>query len=136
MEVAREVIQDRLQLDIPIAGLAKDDKHRTAELLFGFPPKVIGMRPTDPLFHLLEQIQNEVHRFAISFHREKRSKGTIRTQLTDIPGIGPTTARNLLLRFGSLKEIKLQTYDDLAKEVGAAKAKRLVEYFGTADGAR
>lgn len=129
MEVAREVIQDQLHLDIPIAGLAKDDRHHTSELLFGFPPAVVGMKPTDPLFHLLEQIQNEVHRFAITFHKDKRSKGTFRTQLTDIPGIGEKTARDLLLKFGSVKEVRLQTEADLAHVVGPAKAKAIIDYF-------
>lgn len=129
MEVAREVIQDQLHLDIPIAGLAKDDRHHTSELLFGFPPAVVGMKPTDPLFHLLEQIQNEVHRFAITFHKDKRSKGTFRTQLTDIPGIGEKTARDLLLKFGSVKEVRLQTEADLARVVGPAKAKAIIDYF-------
>lgn len=129
MEVARQVIQDQLHLDIPIAGLAKDDRHHTSELLYGFPPAVVGLKPTDPLFHLLEQIQNEVHRFAITFHKDKRSKGTFRTQLTDIPGIGEKTARELLLKFGSLKEVKLQTEADLAKVVGPAKAKQIIAFF-------
>ena len=129
MEVAREVIQDQLHLDIPIAGLAKDNRHHTSELLFGFPPAVVGMKPTDPLFHLLEQIQNEVHRFAITFHKDKRSKGTFRTQLTDIPGIGEKTARDLLLKFGSVKEVRLQTEADLAHVVGPAKAKAIIDYF-------
>lgn len=129
MEVAREVIQDQLHLDIPIAGLAKDDRHHTSELLFGFPPAVVGMKPTDPLFHLLEQIQNEGHRFAITFHKDKRSKGTFRTQLTDIPGIGEKTARDLLLKFGSVKEVRLQTEADLARVVGPAKAKAIIDYF-------
>ena len=131
MEVARQVIQDQLHLEIPIAGLAKDDRHHTSELLYGFPPKVVGLKPTDPLFHLLEQIQNEVHRFAITFHKDKRSKGTFRTQLTDIPGIGDKTARNLLLKFGSVKEVRLQTEADLAKVVGPAKAKAILAYFAT-----
>lgn len=129
MEVARQVIQDQLHLDIPIAGLAKDDRHHTSELLYGFPPAVVGLKPTDPLFHLLEQIQNEVHRFAITFHKEKRSKGTFRTQLTDIPGIGEKTARELLLKFGSLKEVKIQTEADLAKVVGPAKARTIIDFF-------
>lgn len=129
MEVAREVIQDRLHLDIPIAGLAKDDRHHTSELLYGFPPKIVGLKPTDPLFHLLEQIQNEVHRFAITFHKEKRSKGTFRTSLTDIPGIGQKTAHDLLLRFGSVKQIRLQTIDDLAAAIGPSKAKTVYEYL-------
>ena len=131
MEVARQVIQDQLHLEIPIAGLAKDDRHHTSELLYGFPPQVVGLKPTDPLFHLLEQIQNEVHRFAITFHRDKRSKGTFRTQLTDIPGIGDKTARDLLLKFGSVKEVRLQTEADLAKVVGPAKAKAILAYFAT-----
>ena len=131
MEVARQVIQDQLHLEIPIAGLAKDDRHHTSELLYGFPPQVVGLKPTDPLFHLLEQIQNEVHRFAITFHRDKRSKGTFRTQLTDIPGIGDKTARDLLLKFGSVKEVRLQTETDLAKVVGPAKAKAILAYFAT-----
>ena len=131
MEVARQVIQDQLHLEIPIAGLAKDDRHHTSELLYGFPPKVVGLKPTDPLFHLLEQIQNEVHRFAITFHKDKRSKGTFRTQLTDIPGIGDKTARDLLLKFGSVKEVRLQTEADLSKVVGPAKAKAIIAYFST-----
>ena len=131
MEVARQVIQDQLHLEIPIAGLAKDDRHHTSELLYGFPPKVVGLKPTDPLFHLLEQIQNEVHRFAITFHKDKRSKGTFRTQLTDIPGIGDKTARDLLLKFGSVKEVRLQTEADLSKVVGPAKAKAILAYFAT-----
>lgn len=133
MEVAREVIQDRLHLDIPIAGLAKDDRHHTSELLYGFPPKIVGLKPTDPLFHLLEQIQNEVHRFAITFHKEKRSKGTFRTSLTDIPGIGQKTAHDLLLRFGSVKQIRLQTIDDLAAAIGLSKAKTVYEYLKQTD---
>ena len=131
MEVARQVIQDQLHLEIPIAGLAKDDRHHTSELLYGFPPQVVGLKPTDPLFHMLENLQNEVHRFAITFHRDKRSKGTFRTQLTDIPGIGDKTARDLLLKFGSVKEVRLQTEADLAKVVGPAKAKAILTYFAT-----
>lgn len=129
MEVARQVIVDQLHLDIPIAGLAKDDKHHTSELLYGFPPQVVGLRPTDPLFHLLERIQDEVHRFAITFHRKKRSKGLLKTQLTDIPGIGDKTARDLLLKFGSIKEVRLQTHADLARVVGPAKAQAIIDYF-------
>ena len=131
MEVARQVIQDQLHLEIPIAGLAKDDRHHTSELLYGFPPQVVGLKPTDPLFHMLENIQNEVHRFAITFHKDKRSKGTFRTQLTDIPGIGDKTARDLLLKFGSVKEVRLQTETDLAKVVGPAKAKAILAFFAT-----
>ena len=131
MEVARQVIQDQLHLDIPIAGLAKDDRHHTSELLYGFPPQVVGLKPTDPLFHMLENIQNEVHRFAITFHKDKRSKGTFRTQLTDIPGIGDKTARDLLLKFGSVKEVRLQTEADLAKVIGPAKAQAILAFFAT-----
>lgn len=129
MEVARQVLQDQLHLDIPIAGLAKDDKHHTRELLFGFPPKTIGMKPTDPLFHLMERIQNEVHRFAITFHRDKRSKGTFKTQLTDVPGIGPKTAQELILRFGSVREVKIQPFESLESVVGPVKAKAIVDFF-------
>lgn len=132
MEVARQVICDELKIDLPIAGLAKDDRHRTRELLCydaSWQICTVGLKPTDPLFHLLEQIQNEVHRFAITFHRDKRSKGTFRTQLTDIPGIGEKTARDLLLRFGSVKEVKLQTLDDLAKAIGPAKAQLVFDHF-------
>ncbi|MBR4230496.1 MAG: excinuclease ABC subunit C [Bacteroidales bacterium] len=129
MEVAREVIQDQLHLNIPIAGLAKDDRHRTNELLYGFPPKVVGLKPTDPLFHLLEQIQNEVHRFAITFHKEKRSRGTFRTSLTDIPGIGPKTAHDLLLRYGSVKQVSIQTLEDLSAAIGPAKAEAVYNHL-------
>ncbi len=130
MHVAREVIVDRLGLAIPIAGLAKDDRHRTNELLTFTPASeicVVQLKPTDPLFHLLEQIQNEVHRFAITFHKNKRSKGTFRTTLTDIPGIGEHTAHELLLRFGSVKQVQLQTLDDLSAVIGPAKAKVVYE---------
>ena len=130
MHVAREVIVDRLQLSIPIAGLAKDDRHRTNQLL-RFNERgdiaVVGLKPTDPLFHLLEQIQNEVHRFAITFHKDKRSKGTFRTSLTDIPGIGEKTAHDLLLRYGSVKQIQIQTFDDLSAAIGPAKARVLYD---------
>ncbi len=129
MEVAREVIYDQLHLNIPIAGLAKDDRHHTNELLYGFPPKVVGLKPTDPLFHMLEQIQNEVHRYAITFHKEKRSRGTFRTSLTDIPGIGPKTAHDLLLRYGSVKQISLQTLDDLSAAIGPAKAEMVYKHL-------
>lgn len=130
MHVAREVIVDRLHLAIPIAGLAKDDRHRTNQLL-RFDERgeiaVVGLKPTDPLFHLLEQIQNEVHRFAITFHKDKRSKGTFRTALTDIPGIGEKTAHDLLLRYGSVKQIQIQTLEDLSAAIGPAKARALYD---------
>jgi len=130
MHVAREVIVDHLHLAIPIAGLAKDDRHRTNQLL-RFDDRgeiaVVGLKPTDPLFHLLEQIQNEVHRFAITFHKDKRSKGTFRTALTDIPGIGEKTAHDLLLRYGSVKQIQIQTLEDLSAAIGPAKARALYD---------
>ena len=129
MEVVRRVLHGELGLDIPIAGLAKDDRHRTSELLYGFPPVSIGIAPRSPLFHLLEQIQNEVHRFAITFHRNKRSKGTFKTALTEIPGVGEKTARELLLQFKSVKQIRNTPLEDLAKVIGMAKAKVVYEHF-------
>ena len=132
MHVAREVIVDRLGLAIPIAGLAKDDRHRTNELLTFTPAGeicVVQLKPTDSLFHLLEQIQNEVHRFAITFHKDKRSRGTFRTSLTNIPGIGEKTAHELLLRYGSVKQIGIQTLDDLSSAIGAAKARLVYDHL-------
>lgn len=132
MNVAREVVNNKLGLNIPIAGLAKNDQHRTNELL-RYNERgeiaVVGLKPTDAVFHLLEQIQNEVHRFAITFHKEKRSKGTFRTALTDIPGIGEKTAHELLLRFGSVRQVQLQTLDDLSAAIGPAKATLVFNYF-------
>lgn len=131
MHVAEKELQ-QVGVAIPIAGLAKDDSHRTNELL-RFNERgeiaVVGLKPTDALFHLLEQIQNEVHRFAITFHKDKRSKGTFRTSLTDIPGIGPKTAHDLLLRFGSVKQISLQTLDDLSAAIGPAKAQVVYDHL-------
>lgn len=132
MEVARQVIQERLGLNIPIAGLAKDDRHRTNELLRYNDQgdiAVVGLKPTDPVFHLLERIQDEVHRYAITFHKDKRSKGTFRTVLTDIPGIGEKTAHDLLLRFGSVKQIQRQTLDDLSAAIGPAKAHTVYSFL-------
>ncbi len=132
MEVARAVVHDSLHLQIPIAGLAKNDRHRTSELLRYNEQgeiAVVQLKPTDPLFHLLEQIQNEVHRYAITFHKDKRSKGTFRTSLTDIPGIGVQTARDLLLRFGSVKQVGLQTLDDLSAAIGPAKARLVYDHL-------
>ena len=132
MEVARQVIQERLGLNIPIAGLAKDDRHRTNELLRYNDQgdiAVVGLKPTDPVFHLLERIQDEVHRYAITFHKDKRSKGTFRTALTDIPGIGEKTAHDLLLRFGSVKQIQLQTLDDLSAAIGPSKAHTVYSFL-------
>ena len=132
MEVARQVIQERLGLNIPIAGLAKDDRHRTNELLRYNDQgdiAVVCLKPTDPVFHLLERIQDEVHRYAITFHKDKRSKGTFRTVLTDIPGIGQKTAHQLLLHFGSVKQIQRQTLDDLSAVIGPAKAHTVYSFL-------
>lgn len=129
MEVIREVVEDELHLAIPIAGLAKDDRHRTHELLYGFPPKVIGMKPDSDLFRLLTQIQDEVHRFAITFHREKRSKHQLHSELDDIKGIGPKTRDSLLKALKSVKRIKEASMETLTDIVGEAKAKVLLEHF-------
>ena len=129
MEVIREVIEDELHLAIPIAGLAKDDRHRTHELLYGFPPKVIGMKPDSDLFRLLTQIQDEVHRFAITFHRDKRSKHQLHSELDDIKGIGPKTRDSLLKALKSVKRIKEASMETLTDIVGEAKAKVLLEHF-------
>ncbi len=127
MEVVREVVEDELHLQIPIAGLAKDDRHRTNELLFGFPPVVIGMKTNSELFHILTQIQDEVHRYAITFHRDKRSKHALHSALDDIKGIGTKTADALLKRFKSVKRIRQATLEELAECVGTAKAKAIKE---------
>lgn len=125
MEVVRSVVEDELGLHIPIAGLAKDSHHRTAELLFGFPPEPIGMRVDSPLFHLLTRMQDEVHRFAITFHKDKRSKGQVKSELDSIKGIGEKTKIVLLRRFKSLKRIREATLEELKAVVGEAKAKAL-----------
>ena len=125
MEVVRAVVEDELGLQIPIAGLAKDGHHRTAELLFGFPPEPIGMRMDSPLFHLLTRMQDEVHRFAITFHKDKRSKGQVKSELDHIKGIGEKTKVVLLRRFKSLKRIREATFEELKAVVGEAKAKAL-----------
>ncbi|MDF9830542.1 excinuclease ABC subunit UvrC [Parabacteroides sp. PF5-6] len=125
MEVVRAVIEDELQLKIPIAGLAKDRKHRTSDLLFGFPPESIGLVQQSPLFRLLEQMQNEVHRFAITFHKEKRSKSQTRSELDQIKGIGEKTKVLLLRHFKSVKRIREADFEELKKVVGEAKAKLL-----------
>ncbi len=123
MECVREVIEDKLNLYIPIAGLAKDDKHRTKELLYGFPPLHVEIQPNHSLFRFLAGIQDEVHRFAISFHRNKRSKSQIHSALDDINGIGEKTKDTLIKKFKSVKRIKEQTEEELAKVIGKAKAK-------------
>lgn len=134
MNIVREVIEDELGLNIPIAGLAKDDKHRTNELLFGFPPKTIQLKTESELFHLLTQMQDEVHRYAITFHREKRSKHALHSELDDIKGIGPKASEALLKAFKSVKRLKEAVqdsgrYDEIAAVVGPAKAKIIIEYF-------
>ena len=127
MEVVRQVIEDELHLNIPIAGLAKDNKHRTSELLYGFPPSVIGIKQNTPLFHLLENIQNEVHRFAITFHRDKRSKSQITSALDNISGVGEKRKSALLNKFKSVARIKAAPLEELEKIVGKLAAKNIKE---------
>ena len=129
MEVIREVIQDELHLDIPIAGLAKDDRHRTNELLYGFPPMKIALKVESELFHVLTHIQDEVHRFAITFHRDKRSKRALHSELDDIKGIGPKTRDELLNAFKSVKKIREAELSTLSDIIGPAKAKIVFENF-------
>lgn len=127
MEVVRQVIEDELKLNIPIAGLAKDNRHRTSELLYGFPAQIIGLKQNSNLFRLLTQIQDEVHRFAITFHKEKRSKRQTQSALDHIKGIGEVTKAALLKEFKSVKRIKEATTEDLARIIGEAKAKIIHE---------
>lgn len=136
MEVVREVIEDELHLSIPIAGLAKDDRHRTNELLFGFPQKVIGLKTDSELFHVLTHIQDEVHRYAITFHRDKRSKHALHSELDDIKGIGPKTKEALMNHFRTVKRITEASDDELTAVVGSSKAAILKAHFkekGNAD---
>lgn len=136
MEVVREVIEDELHLSIPIAGLAKDDRHHTNELLFGFPQKVIGLKTDSELFHVLTHIQDEVHRYAITFHRDKRSKHALHSELDDIRGIGPKTKEALLHHFRTVKRISEASDDELTAVVGSSKAAILKAHFkekGNAD---
>ena len=133
MEVIREVIQDELNLDIPIAGLAKDDRHRTNELLYGFPPMKVALKVESELFHVLTQIQDEVHRFAITFHREKRSKHALHSELDDIKGIGKKTKDALLQALKSVKRIREANLETLSGLIGKAKAKIIFEYFHQED---
>lgn len=136
MEVVREVIEDELHLRIPIAGLAKDDRHRTNELLFGFPQKVIGLKTDSELFHVLTHIQDEVHRYAITFHRDKRSKHALHSELDDIKGIGPKTKEALMNHFRTVKRISEASDDELTAVVGSSKAAILKAHFkekGNAD---
>ena len=131
MEVVREVVEDELGLQIPIAGLAKDDKHRTNELLYGFPQQVIGLKTDSLLFHLLTQIQDEVHRYAITFHRDKRSKHQISSELDSIKGIGEKTKELLLRKLHSVKRIREAEKETLEELIGQAKAEIIYNYFHT-----
>ena len=133
MEVIRQVIQDELNLDIPIAGLAKDDRHRTNELLYGFPPIHVQLKTDSELFHVLTQIQDKVHRFAIEFHRNKRSKRALHSELDDIKGIGPKTRDELLNALKSVKKIREAELAKLAEIIGPAKAKIVFEHFQSQD---
>ncbi len=129
MEVVRAVIEDELQLAIPIAGLAKDNRHRTNELLYGFPPQTIGIPTNSELFKVLTQIQDEVHRFAISFHRDKRSKHQLHSELDDIKGIGSKSKEQLLLHFKTVKKIKEADIQELTDIIGSTRATLLYNYF-------
>ena len=129
MEVIRQAVQDELGLDIPIAGLAKNDRHRTNELLYGFPTRVIGIKTDSELFRVLTHLQDEVHRFAITFHRDQRSKHALHSELDDIKGIGPKTKEMLLKAFKSVKRIKEATLPSLVETLGTAKGKIVFDYF-------
>ena len=129
MDVVREVIVDELHLDIPIAGLAKDDRHRTNELLYGFPPQTVALPPESELFKVLTQIQDEVHRYAITFHRDKRSKHALHSELDDIKGIGPKAKEALLSKFKSVKKMKEASLEALTEILGPHKAELLDAYF-------
>ena len=129
MDVVRQVVEFELGLEIPIAGLAKDDRHRTNELLYGWPPQIVGLKTDSELFHKLTQIQDEVHRFAISFHRDKRSKHALHSELDEIKGIGPKTKDALIRQFKTVKKIKEQDLNALTEVIGAAKAAILYNYF-------
>lgn len=130
MSVVREVVEGELGLHIPIAGLAKDNRHRTNELLYGNPPQTIALKTNSELFHVLTQIQDEVHRYAIQFHRDKRSKHALHSELDDIKGIGPATRDALLKAFKSVKRVREASQDELAATVGTAKAKLIAAHFG------
>ena len=129
MEVIREVIQDEMNLDIPIAGLAKNEHHRTNELLYGFPPRVIGLKTDSELFHVLTQLQDEVHRFAITFHREKRSKRALHSELDNIKGIGPKTRDGLLNTLKSVRRIREADLQTLSSLIGPSKARIVFDFF-------
>ena len=129
MSVVREVVEGELGLQIPIAGLAKDNRHRTNELLFGNPPQVIGIQTNSELFHVLTRIQDEVHRYAITFHRDKRSKHALHSELDDIQGIGPKTRELILKKLKTVKRIKETDIQQLTEIIGTAKAKIIYDYF-------
>lgn len=131
MEMIREVVEDELGLEIPIAGLAKDDRHRTREMLYGFPPAIIGIKPESQLFRTLTQMQDEVHRFAISFHRDKRSKRQTASELDTIAGIGPATKQTLLKQFKSVKRIKETTLPELQALLGTARGEKIYHNLHT-----
>ena len=133
MGVVREVVEDQLQLHIPIAGLAKDDRHRTNELLFGFPPQTIALKTGSELFHILSQIQDEVHRYAITFHRDKRSKSALHSALDDIRGIGPKTKDLLIKKLKTVKKIQSSDIQTLSSIIGESKAETIYNYFHTVD---
>lgn len=129
MNVVREVIEDQLKLSIPIAGLAKDNRHRTNELLYGFPPQVVGLKTDSELFHLLTHIQDEVHRYAISFHRDKRSKHALHSVLDEVKGIGPKTQEELIKKLKSVKRIQSADLQTLISIIGVSKGKVVYQFF-------
>jgi excinuclease ABC subunit C len=129
MEMIRQIIEDELKLKIPIAGLAKDNKHKTSEILIGFPPMVVGMKITDPMFKFFASMQDEVHRFAIKFHREKRSKKQTASELDEINGIGEKTKSELLNHFKSVKRVKNSSIDELEKIIGKSRASIVYKHF-------
>ena len=133
MDIVKEVVVGELNLQIPIAGLAKDDRHRTNELLYGWPPQVVGLKSDSELFHALTQIQDEVHRYAIAFHRDKRSRSALHSELDEIKGIGKKTQELLLKSLKSVRNIKVATPEQLATVIGSAKGKIVYDYFHQSD---
>jgi excinuclease ABC subunit C len=131
MEVVRQVIEDELHINIAIAGLAKDNKHRTNELLFGFPAMSVQLKTNSELFHVLTRIQDEVHRYAITFHRDKRSKNALHSELDDIKGIGPKTRELLLKHFKTVKRIKENDITTLSEVIGKSKAEIIIKHFNS-----
>ena len=136
MECVRKVVEDELNIHIPIAGLAKDNRHRTNELLFGFPPVVVGMKTNSELFHVLTRIQDEVHRYAISFHRDKRSKTALHSQLDDIKGIGKTTRDKLFQHFKTIARMKTASMEEISEVIGKSKAALLAEALAIDNGSK